>query len=177
VFLALVTLLVVRVNRSMGSLRRAEPTSWQKDMTADCGIVLTGGRGRIREGFDLLYRKQIQKLIISGVHSQATLYDLLPVWPYYGKLNEGDVIIDRRSHTTYGNAQQTLPIAETLRCRDVLLITSTLHMTRAYKTFRKAYPPEIAIYPYSLVANRYPPTWADAAVETAKLFFYSLWAF
>ncbi len=174
---ALLIWLGVRVSRTLYLLRTTEPTSWTKDSTADCGVVLTGGRGRIREGFDLLYRKQIQKLIISGVHSQATAYDLLPVWPYYGKFNDADVVIDRRSHTTYGNAQQTLPIAETLRCRDILLITSTLHMPRAYKTFRKAYPPEIQIYPHSVVANRYHPTWADAAVEASKLFFYSLWAF
>ena len=42
--------------------------SWQTDMQADCAVVLTGGANRVREGFDLLSRGQIRKLIISGVN-------------------------------------------------------------------------------------------------------------
>ncbi|MCB0411288.1 MAG: YdcF family protein, partial [Bdellovibrionales bacterium] len=47
--------------------------SWIMDQRADCGLVLTGGPGRLREGFDLLVQKNIKKLIISGVHPDAGL--------------------------------------------------------------------------------------------------------
>ena len=158
-------------------VRSAEPTSWVEDPKANCGIVLTGGRGRIREGFDLLYRRQIGKLIISGVHPQATVYELLPVWPYYAGLRESDVILEKRSQTTYGNAQQSLPLVEALQCRDVLLITSSLHMSRALRTFRNAFPAEIEIKPHSVVATRFHPGFGDTILETAKYMFYSIWAF
>jgi uncharacterized SAM-binding protein YcdF (DUF218 family) len=131
----------------------------------------------VREGFDLLYQGRIQRLIISGVHPQATLYDLLREWPYYGKINEADVVLEKRSQTTYGNAQQSLPLAEALQCRDILLVTSALHMTRAYKTFRKIFPSEITLHSHSIVYGRYRASLEDAMVEAAKLFFYSLWVF
>lgn len=158
-------------------VRSSEPSSWTEDQKAGCGIVLTGGRGRVREGFDLLYRHQIRKLIISGVHPQATVYELLPVWPYYGGLREADVILEKRSQTTYGNAQQSLPLVEALQCHDVILITSNLHMARAFKTFRSAFPAEIEIKSHSVVATRLRPSFMDTAMEVSKYLFYSLWAF
>lgn len=152
-------------------------TSWKIEAKADCAIVLTGGSGRVREGFDLLSRKSVKKLIISGVHGSVSLRDLLPVWPLYGDLREEDVVLDRRSGTTYGNAQQTLPIVEALHCRDVALITSEVHMRRAYLTFRAAYPEKIPIYKHSVAAGRGERLFWDISTEVFKSLFYSLWAF
>ena len=88
--------------------------SWMKSTTADCAVVLTGGAGRVREGFDLLANQNVKKLIIAGVYSNAKLREIMPVWSLYGDLSENDVVLDRRSETTYGNAQQSLPIVEAL---------------------------------------------------------------
>ncbi len=156
----------------------AQPlTSWTEDVSADCGVVLTGGPNRIREGIDLLARRDIQKLIISGVHAQATLREIFAPLPFYGDLREQDVILERRSRTTYGNAQQTLPIVEALRCRDVVLITSRSHMRRALGTFRAEFPASIALIPRSVVSYSVEPTPSEAAIEAVKSMFYSLWAY
>jgi uncharacterized SAM-binding protein YcdF (DUF218 family) len=157
----------------------AEPvSSWLYDHHADCAVVLTGGPHRIREGFDLLSRQEVKKLIISGVHPQATLREIIPQWPYYGTLDENNIFLEKRSGTTYGNAQQTLPLIEALRCRDVIIVTSRLHMYRAYKTFQATYPPEVLLYKRAVLSSsHYELEWYELLVEVLKSLFYSLWAY
>ncbi len=159
------------------NVRTFPPTAWDKDHMADCAIVLTGGLGRIREGFDLLVQGAVQKLIISGVNPQARLNELFPQWPYYGKINEKDVILERRSTTTFGNAQQSLPIVEALHCRDIVLITSHLHMKRALRTFRAVFPDRFPIYPRAIVGGAFRPHFDEWAAEVLKSVFYSLWVY
>jgi uncharacterized SAM-binding protein YcdF (DUF218 family) len=154
-----------------------EITSWVEDQRADCAVVLTGGPGRVREGFDLLTQGRIRKLIISGVYPQAELRDIFPQWPYYGPMEEDDVILEKRSATTYGNAQQSLPLVEALRCRDIILVTSRLHMHRSFKIFRAVFPAEIPITSRAIVAGRAKPTNFELFVETTKAIFYSIWAY
>ncbi len=156
----------------------AQPiNSWQEDVSADCAVVLTGGSNRVREGFDLLSRGQIKKLIISGVYSNAQLREIFPLWPFYGNIREQDVVLDRRSTTTYGNAQQTLPIVEALGCRDVALITSNLHMYRSVQTFKSTYPSHILIIPYAVNPGRVDSNLWETSTEVFKSLFYMLWAY
>ena len=177
--LALVVLVVLfgwyqREKKAISS----EPISaWVEDHKADCAVVLTGGPGRVREGFDLLSQGQVHKLIISGVHPRATLREIFPQWPYYSGLRLEDVVLEKRSATTFGNAQQTLPLVEALRCRSLVLITSQLHMRRSYKTFKGIFPTEVVILTRSISSGAVPPRSADLAAETLKSLFYSLWAY
>lgn len=156
----------------------AQPiTSWLEDQSADCAIVVTGGPGRIREGFDLLSRRAVQKLIISGVHPQAELREIFPQWPYYGELKASDVLLERRSRTTFGNAQQSLPLVEALRCRDIILVTSRTHMYRTLRTFKAEFPANVRILPRAVVAGSAEATWWEVSTEALKSIFYSLWAY
>ena len=151
--------------------------SWMKSTTADCAVVLTGGAGRVREGFDLLANQNVKKLIIAGVYSNAKLREIMPVWSLYGDLSENDVVLDRRSETTYGNAQQSLPIVEALKCRDILLVTSRLHMYRSYQTFRSTFPENIYIHKHAIISGRYQSSVWEKGFEALKSLFYSLWAY
>jgi uncharacterized SAM-binding protein YcdF (DUF218 family) len=151
--------------------------NWMKSQNADCAVVLTGGAGRVREGFDLLANQNVKKLIISGVNPNSRLREIMPVWSFYGNLKEDDVVIEKRSETTYGNAQQSLSIVEALRCRDIILVTSRLHMHRSYKTFRGAFPENIEIFKHAVVAGRYEVGFVEAGFEALKSLFYSLWAY
>ncbi|KYG65443.1 hypothetical protein AZI87_12970 [Bdellovibrio bacteriovorus] len=151
--------------------------SWLKTPTADCAVVLTGGAGRVREGFDLLANQNVKKLVISGVYSNARLREIMPVWPFYGSLTENDVVLDRRSETTYGNAQQSLPIVEALKCRDILLVTSRLHMYRSYRTFRATFPENIYIQKHAIIGGRYESSVWETTFEALKSLFYSFWAY
>jgi len=151
--------------------------SWQQNQFADCAVVLTGGTGRVRAGFDLLSNQNVKKLIISGVNPASRLREIMPVWSFYGSLSEDDVVLEKRAETTYGNAQQSLPIVEALRCRDILLVTSRQHMHRAYRTFRGSYPENIEIVKHAVVAGRYDISVAEGLIEAFKSLFYSLWAY
>lgn len=146
-------------------------------LTADCGVVLTGSVGRVREGFDLLEQGQIGKLIISGVHSQNSLHDLLPIWPYYVKANDDVVFLEKRSETTYGNAIQSAQYAQALKCRDVVLITSELHLFRSYQTFRQIYPETITLIKHPVLAPRHHFDFFDRVLEVIKSLFYRPWAY
>ena len=151
--------------------------SWSDDINVDCAVVLTGGSNRVREGLDLLARGQAKKLIISGVYRDATLREIYPLWPFYGDIREQDVALDRKSTTTYGNAQQSLPIVEAWGCRDVALITSHLHMYRAYRTFEESYPSQIQLVKYAVKSGRSEANFFEISTEVLKTMFYGLWAF
>lgn len=169
--------LLVRLGREMQSIQATPITSWEKETSADCAIVLTGGPSRVREGLDLLAEHRVKKLIVSGVYPETRLRDLLPSWTFYGSLKEEDIVLEKRSETTWGNAQQSLPIVEALRCRDVLLITSRLHMSRAYRTFRAVFPESVEIQTQSVVGTRFEPVASETLVEALKSLFYALWAY
>ena len=173
---ALVALLVLSYG-SFKEIRKFPVTAWLEDHQADCAIVLTGGPNRIFDALEQLYLKRVKKVILSGVFPTTELRDIFPQKSFYGDLDEGDIILEKRSLTTYGNAQQTLPLVEALNCKDVVLITSKLHMYRAYKTFRSHYPKDIPIYQRSTIGRRYVPHWSRVGAETLKAVFYDLWFF
>lgn len=176
--LAVFALVVVyRFHEEYQGIQKEELQSWVRTPTADCAVVLTGGAGRVREGFDLLANQNVKRLIISGVYSNARLREIMPLWSFYGSLSENDVVLDRRSETTYGNAQQSLPIVEALKCRDILLVTSRLHMRRSYLTFRGAYPENIYIQKHAIIGGRYESSVWELGFEAMKSLFYSLWAY
>lgn len=170
-------LLSYRLHIEIGRVSDFAVTSWSQDHKADCAIVLTGGAGRIREGMNLLSQRQIKKLIISGVYPTAELRQIFPEWPIYGELDPDDVILERRSGTTYGNAQQSLVLIEALHCKDAILVTSGLHMYRARKTFEGVFPKEFPMTYRSTLTGSVSPPYATRFFEGLKSLFYSLWAY
>ncbi len=164
----------------VGELREVLATdvsSWKQDQRADCAVVLTGGANRLREGLDLLARKNVQKLMIMGVHPSAELRDIFPLLPFYGNVNSEDIVLEKYSQTTFGNAQQTAGLVEVLHCRDLILVTSRLHMSRAYRTFRADLSSVISIYPRATPLTSSEAGWWEVAIETFKSMFYRLWAY
>lgn len=177
-FLALGVLSILKFKSHLDRIQAEKVTAWSQLTTADCAVVLTGGPGRIREGLDLLSQRRVKKLIISGVNAASTLAEIFPLWAYYPEIKEEDILLEKRSETTYGNAQQSLPLVETLNCRDILLVTSDVHMHRSYMTFRDLFPQSIEIIRHALPSSRrYRMSWAEAAVEAMKSLFYGLWAY
>lgn len=154
-----------------------EVTAWTLDQKGDCAVVLTGSPGRVREGFDLLAQGRIRKLIISGVYPHATLRDIFSQFPYYGSINEADIVLEKKSMTTYGNAQQSQVIIESLQCQDIILVTSRLHMRRSLNLFRSVLPPGYDIKPRAVIAGQVNPDFFDLVLEVTKSLFYRLWAY
>ena len=129
--------------------------------------------GRIREAFEVLAQKKIQKLIIAGVYKETQLLEIFPHLPFYSEISENDITLEKKSENTYGNAVQSLALVKTLKCRDVLLITSQLHMFRAYRIFYQIYPHTIILKKMS-VPNRKDFPFSDYLLETIKSSFYKL---
>jgi uncharacterized SAM-binding protein YcdF (DUF218 family) len=154
-----------------------KPSAWFVDHRADCAIVLTGGPGRIREGFSLLSQGRVKKLIISGVYPQSSLRDIFPEFPFYGAISPSDVVLEKRSNTTFGNAQQSLPLVEALQCKSVVLITSTLHMYRAEKIFKRILSQDIEFSTRAITYGEVKPLSSEVITETIKSIFYSTWAY
>lgn len=154
-----------------------EVTAWTLDQKGDCGVVLTGSPGRVREGFDLLVQGRVRKLIISGVFPGAELRDIFPQLPYYGPVDAENVILEKRSTTTFGNAQQTQPLIEALGCKNIILVTSRLHMRRAYRLFKEVLPEGFEIKPRAVIVGSYQPEFFDLFLEVVKSYFYDIWAY
>lgn len=152
-------------------LKKSQVTSWLKVIKGDCGLVLTGGPGRVRAGFDLLQRGDIRKLVISGVNPNVTLENIFPQIDLYPAVQRYDIILENRSRTTYGNAVQSAGILKTLGCQKVLVVTSQLHMPRALKVI-KNFSPSIEFEPYSVYAD---PTQSHLMYESLKTVFYNIW--
>lgn len=151
--------------------------SWESDSEADCALVLTGGPHRIREGFAMLARKQVRHVIIAGVHPTTELSDLITPWDLAWGPDLDRVVLEKRSTTTYGNAKQSLPLVEGLGCRNLELITSQLHMYRAWKTVRGAFPESIAITRHPVPPLIRNTETGEYWTEVMKTLFYSVWAF
>lgn len=151
--------------------------SWVTDQSADCAVVLTGGSGRVKEGMDLLARRAIRKLIVSGVNPQAEWREIFPNWPFYQDVQESDIVLERKSRTTFGNAQQTLAVVEALGCRDLLIITSQLHLRRALRTFRAEFEDRMPVDGRAVAAGPGDSDFAEILVEVLKSLFYGLWAY
>ncbi len=152
--------------------------SWIEDQSADCAVVLTGGPGRIKEGMGLLASGAVKKLIISGVYTQSELRDLFSEWPYYSNLHEEDIVLEKFSKTTYGNALQTRTFVEGFRCEDLILVTSQLHMYRAYKTFKSVFPRGFIIKKRAVIGTgTLRPHFMDIFDEASKSLFYSMWTY
>ncbi len=155
------------------SIKNVQVNLWSELPEADCGVVLTGATGRIREGFEILQQKKVKWLIISGVYKETTFKEIFPYWIYYPEIDSRFVILEKRSQTTLGNAHQSLALVETLRCQDILLITSQLHMSRAFDVFESTYPDDILIKPVVLPNSKNEQGSVYLLVEIIKSFFYT----
>lgn len=149
---------------------------WSENLpTAQCGVVLTGAPGRVREAFEYLAQKKIQKLIVSGVYKESKMHEIFPYLPFYPEVHTEDILLEKKSETTYGNAQQSLFIVENLKCKDIVLITSQIHMRRAFRIFKSTFPESIEIKKLSLPNSKTEKSRADMWLEVIKsLFYYAL---
>jgi uncharacterized SAM-binding protein YcdF (DUF218 family) len=151
--------------------------SWEVLEGADCAVVLTGGRGRLRSGLQLLRRGEIRHLIISGVYSDTQLVDLINWQDELMNWGLPNLHLERQSRTTYGNAQHSWPLIDVLGCQSFYLITSQIHMPRAFKTFQGHNELGKLVIPRSVPAPFSEREQSAKIWESIKDVFYSYWAY
>ncbi len=121
------------------------------DSATDAIVVLTGGSDRLREGLRLLAGGKARLLLISGVHPEASLADLLKTGEAPAGLSPQSVqcciTVGRRAGNTAGNATEAAAWAEANAVRSLRLVTADYHMPRSLLEFARVMP-EVRIIPH-----------------------------
>jgi uncharacterized SAM-binding protein YcdF (DUF218 family) len=141
----------------------------QRHVKTDAIVVLTGGRGRIEEGFKLYREHQARYLFLIGVAPAVRKSDL-----FKGKEEvEADdgVILEKSSRNTLENALYARDLVQKQGgISSIMLITSRYHLKRATLLFRNTMPKDIAIYPYPVDSRNLKEDWWSHAGSFRLLF-------
>lgn len=142
----------------------------------DAIVVLTGGRGRIERGVELLNQGKARLLLISGVADAVSARDLLTDDEVSGEFLACCVTLGRDARDTRGNAVEAAAWARTHNVESLRLVTADFHMPRSLFEFRRLLPEaEIVPDPVSSENVRlarwwlWPGTASLLASEHAKL--------
>ncbi len=105
----------------------------------DIIVVLTGHRGRLKQGFVYLSQLKAKYLIISGANPKSLKKDILSPYKKYKNLFS-KVIIESNSKNTKENAEELKKILDNFTSPlNILIITSTSHIKRAKFIFDKIF--------------------------------------
>lgn len=115
-------------------------------------IVLTGGKGRVQAGLELLKVGKASHLLISGAHYESDLetIKLEAKVKNVHELENKRITIDYNSTDTISNAKES---AKWIKAHDkevkaIILVTSNYHMPRSLFEFHRLTPnKEIIAYP------------------------------
>ncbi len=114
----------------------------------DAIVALTGGSGlRIAEGVKLVSEGRAGHLLISGVHPDVTLDDLIDLAGGDREVWACCVTIGHAAETTLGNADETAAWAYENGYHDLIVVTSDYHMARSLLVLRDAMP-DIVLEPW-----------------------------
>jgi uncharacterized SAM-binding protein YcdF (DUF218 family) len=102
------------------------------DEQTDAIVVLTGSPGRLERGFDLLHRGRAQAVLISGVPPNARPEDYAARYGVDPGLFPSRIALGQDSVDTRTNAEEVARWLQRRRYRSIRLVTSDLHMHRAY---------------------------------------------
>lgn len=126
----------------------------------DAIVVLTGGGGRLTEGFSLLAGNRAEKLLISGVYRGVEVAELLALAERQDTDLDCCVNLGYAATDTAGNAAETAIWMRENGYRSLRLVTAHYHMARAFLEFRLAMP-EIDIIAHPVE----PPDFADRGAD------------
>ncbi|MBD3769478.1 MAG: YdcF family protein [Rhodobacterales bacterium] len=115
---------------------------------ADAIVALTGGSGmRIAEGVKLVSEGRGGHLLISGVHPDVTMDDLIALAGGDPDVWACCVTIGHAAETTLGNADETAAWAYENGYHELILVTSDYHMARSLLVLQDAMP-DIVLKPW-----------------------------
>lgn len=137
----------------------------------DAIIVLTGGTNRVSRGLDLLADHKATDLLISGVHKDVKLKEILQRWGYKSPLPDCCITLGREAGNTIGNALEAHKWVQETDAKSVRLITANYHMPRALLEFHHTLP-GIEITPHPIIPDNFSPKqeefWKLAFLEYHK---------
>lgn len=103
-------------------------------------VVLTGGRGRVDRGAELLAAGAAERLLISGVGQDVSPRDLIPADKLAADRLECCVTLGRAARNTRENAIETAGWVVANGIGSLRLVTADFHMPRSLLEFRQRLP-------------------------------------
>ena len=105
----------------------------------DAIVVLTGGSGRVEQGFDLIAQQRAKKLFVSGVHQGVEVEELLKI---FQRSPSGVTccLTLGRAVDTVGNAVETEEWMREQGFQSLRLVTAAYHMPRSLVEFNRVMP-------------------------------------
>ncbi len=118
------------------------------DKKTDAIVVLTGGKNRINEAFNLFNKDMADLLIISGVADKVTMKELQKQNNADITKNYNKIILGKEAKNTHQNAIEVSEYIRRNNVRSVRLVTSYYHMPRSKEEILAHNPDiEIVIHP------------------------------
>ena len=140
---------------------------------ADAIFVLTGGEGRIQEGFRAWSGGAARELYILGAGRRVPIARIVPEASRISADALSRIHVEGWSENTLENAFSAKSAVGEGKYSSVILVTSDYHIPRAVLVFRKVFPPEV-----SLTAIRVRPEGgAGASWRWARRHFIEGWKY
>ncbi len=108
-------------------------------------VVVTGGRGRIDRGLDVLRHGWARRLLVSGVGAEVKPREFAIEYKVPPALMACCITLGYRAVDTRSNASETAAWLKNQRIRSVRLVTNDWHMRRAAMELRRAVPTDVTI--------------------------------
>ncbi|TQV83398.1 YdcF family protein [Denitrobaculum tricleocarpae] len=105
----------------------------------DAIVVLTGGSGRLEQGFDLIEQQLAKKLFVSGVHQGVEVEELLKIFQRSPSGVTCCMTLGRAVDTV-GNAAETEEWMTQQGYQSLRLVTAAYHMPRSLVEFNRVMP-------------------------------------
>jgi len=140
---------------------------------ADAIFVLTGGEGRIQEGFRAWSGGAARELYILGAGRRVPVSRIVPEGLRIPAEALSRVHVEGWSENTLENAFSAKSAVGERKYSSIILVTSDYHIPRAFLAFRKVLPPDVAL---SAIRVR-PEGGAGASWRWARRHFIEGWKF
>lgn len=114
---------------------------------ADAIVVLTGGPKRLEVGLNLMTGKHAQKMMVSGVHKDVRIRELIALTGADQALFNCCITLDRAAQNTLENAAETAKWVSKNAFNSIILVTADYHIQRSVVLFRKSMP-QITVIPF-----------------------------
>jgi uncharacterized SAM-binding protein YcdF (DUF218 family) len=108
------------------------------DAATDAIVVLTGGKGRIERGIELLKANKAKRMLVSGVDPTVRPEELAAVQDVSPKLFACCIDLGKQAVDTRSNAEETARWIAQRGFRTVRLVTTDWHMPRAQFELKRA---------------------------------------
>jgi uncharacterized SAM-binding protein YcdF (DUF218 family) len=140
---------------------------------ADAIFVLTGGEGRIQEGYRAWSGGAARELYVLGAGPRVHVTRIVPEGSRIPPEALSRVHVEGWSENTLENAFSAKSAVLEGKYSSVILVTSDYHVPRAYLAFRKVLPPEVSL---SAIRVR-PEGGAGASWRWARRHFIEGWKY